>query len=89
MDNLIYTTATGDEDLKGIIAVRREVFTKEMGIPEEQVFDGHDERMLQIAQKMHELFEDSYNPEEGSISQDALEAFKNMSLDLVVNVYCL
>ncbi|MGB2856363.1 MAG: GNAT family N-acetyltransferase [Dehalococcoidia bacterium] len=51
MDNLIYTTATGDEDLKGIIAVRREVFTKEMGIPEEMVFDGHDERMLQIVVK--------------------------------------
>ena len=51
MDNLIYKTATDDEDLKGIIAVRKEVFTGEMGIPEELVFDGHDERMLQILVK--------------------------------------
>lgn len=51
MENLIYKTATGDEDLKGIIAVRKEVFTGEMGIPEELVFDGLDEKMLQIVVK--------------------------------------
>jgi len=51
MDKLIYRTAASDEDLKGIIAVRRQVFTREMGIPEKLVFDGHDERMLQIVVK--------------------------------------
>jgi predicted GNAT family N-acyltransferase len=51
MGKLSYKMVASDRELKGAFEVRREVFVKEQGISEEQVFDGHDGEALHMVVK--------------------------------------
>jgi predicted GNAT family N-acyltransferase len=51
MGKLSYKLVASDRELKGAFEVRREVFVKEQGISEEQVFDGHDGEALHMVVK--------------------------------------
>lgn len=51
MGRLSYKLVASDTELKAAFGVRRQVFVEEQGIPEDLVFDGHDDGALHMVVK--------------------------------------
>jgi len=54
MTRFSYKLVAGDAELQKAFEVRRQVFVREQGIPEDPVFDGHDSEALHIVAKDRE-----------------------------------
>ena len=50
-ENVTFKLATSDEELKGALEVRRQVFVEEQGVPEAIEYDGLDREALHIVVK--------------------------------------
>ena len=51
MKNLIFKLVTDDEELRGALEIRRQVFVHEQGVSEELEYDGQDEEALHMVVK--------------------------------------
>ena len=51
MDNIIFKLVTNDEELRGALEVRRQVFVQEQGVSEDLEYDGHDGEALHMVVK--------------------------------------
>ena len=51
MDNIISKLVTNDEELRGALEVRRQVFVQEQGVSEDLEYDGHDGEALHMVVK--------------------------------------
>lgn len=51
VDNITFKLVTNDEELKGALEVRRQVFVQEQGVAEDLEYDGHDGEALHMVVK--------------------------------------
>ena len=51
MDNITFKLVTNDEELRGALEVRRQVFIQEQGVSEDIEYDGHDGEALHMVVK--------------------------------------